>query len=147
LLSLISIYSKTGDPKEPQTKPEAMQFLLAAAPEEREANIEYTVKLFRAIAGHGFPFDERWHRNLASRSYDRAFHPQGVVRQLLTVLAQKNRKPKLRSISAPTLVIHGADDPLVPVDCGMNTAEAIPGAELMILDGMGHDQPHGGAWP
>ena len=65
----------------------------------------------------------------------------------MAILAQKNRKPALSSISTPTLVIHGTDDPLVKVECGKNTAAAILGAKLMIIDGMGHDLPHGGAWP
>jgi pimeloyl-ACP methyl ester carboxylesterase len=147
VLSLISIYSRTGDPNEPPPKPEAMEFLLTPLPEEREANIEHNLKIFRTIAGPGFPFDEEWHRRLATQAYDRAFYPQGVARQLVAVLTQKNPKPALASLSAPTLVIHGADDPLVLVEGGENTAAAIPGAELMIIEGMGHDLPHGGAWP
>ena len=148
VLSLISIYSRTGDPEEPQPKPEAMEVLLTPPPEEREANIEHTLKVYRTIAGPGFPFDEEWHRELASQSYDRAFYPQGVARQLVAIMAQKNRKSALASLSTPTLVIHGADDPLVQVEGGKNTAAAIPGAELMIIDGMGHDLPNGkGAWP
>lgn len=145
--SLISIYSTTGNPDLPQPKPEAMEFLLTPPPEGREANIEYTLKLFRTIAGSGFPFDEEWHRKMAVQAYDRAFYPQGVARQLAAILAQGNRKAALASISVPTLVIHGTDDPLVPVECGKDTAEAVPGAELKIIDGMGHDLPHGGAWP
>jgi pimeloyl-ACP methyl ester carboxylesterase len=67
----------------------------------------------------------------------------------VAVLTQQNRKPELGSVAVPTLVIHGADDPLVPVEGGKDTAEAIPGAELIIIDGMGHDLPHDGdgAWP
>jgi pimeloyl-ACP methyl ester carboxylesterase len=147
VLSLISIYSRTGDPSEPQPKPEAMEFLFTPLPEEREANIEYNLKMFRTIAGPGFPFDEAWHRNLATQAYDRAFYPQGVARQLVATLAQNNRKTALASLSTPALVIHGADDPLVPLEGGKNTAAAIPNAELMIIEGMGHDLPHGGAWP
>jgi pimeloyl-ACP methyl ester carboxylesterase len=145
--SLISIYSTTGNPDLLQPKPEAMEFLLTPPPEGREANIEYTLKLYRTIAGSGFPFDEKWHRMMAVQAYDRAFYPQGVARQLAAILAQGNRKAALASISVPTLVIHGTDDPLVPVECGKDTAEAVPGAELKIIDGMGHDLPHGGAWP
>ena len=145
--SLISIYSTTGNPDLPEPKPEAMEFLLTPPPEGREANIEYTLKLFRTIAGSGFPFDEKWHRKMAEQAYDRAFYPQGAARQLAAILAQGNRKAALASISVPTLVIHGTDDPLVPVECGKDTAEAVPGAELKIIDGMGHDLPHGGAWP
>jgi pimeloyl-ACP methyl ester carboxylesterase len=145
--SLISIYSTTGNPELPQPKPEVMEFLIAPPPEERDAYIEYTVRLFRTISGRGFPFDEEWTRELAARRYDRSFYPQGIARQLAAVLAQENRKPDLASVAAPTLVIHGADDPLVPVEGGRDTAEAVPGAELMIIEGMGHDLPHGGAWP
>ena len=144
--SLISIYSTTGNPELPQPKPEAMEVLITPAPEERDAYIEHLVKVFRTIAGPGFPFDEEWIRQLAARRYDRAFYPQGMARQLVGVLAHGNRKPALASLQIPTLVIHGSDDPLVPVECGKDTAEAIPGAELIIIEGMGHDLPHEGAW-
>ena len=146
-LSLISIYSTTGNPELPQPKPEAMEVALTPPPEEREASIEFSVKFFRTIAGPGFPFDEEWHRDKAAQAYDRAFYPEGVVRQLAAILAQENRKPALASVTLPALIIHGADDPLVPVECGRDTADAIPGAEFMVIDGMGHDLPHGGAWP
>lgn len=73
--------------------------------------------------------------------------PEGAARQLVAIIAQNNRRPALEALSTPTLVIHGADDPLVRVECGRNTAAAIPDAKLMIIDGMGHDLPHGGAWP
>jgi pimeloyl-ACP methyl ester carboxylesterase len=147
VLSLISIYSTTGNPELPQPKPEAMEILLTPPPEEREACIKHVMKFFHTIAGPGFPFDEEWHRKLAAQSYDRSFCLQGTERQLMAILAQSNRKPGLSSVSAPTLVIHGADDPLVPVEGGKDTAEAVPGAEILIIDGMGHDLPHGGAWP
>jgi pimeloyl-ACP methyl ester carboxylesterase len=147
VLSLISIYSNTGNPKLPQPKPEVMEVLLTPPPEEREASIEHQMKIFRTIRGPGFPLDEEWHRSLAEKSFDRSFYPQGKVRQFVAILASGNRKPDLASVSVPTLVIHGADDPLVPVEGGKDTAEAISGAELMIIEGMGHDLPHGGAWP
>jgi pimeloyl-ACP methyl ester carboxylesterase len=148
VLSLISIYSRTGDPDIPQPKPEVMGLLLTPPPEERAAFIEHELKVFRAITGPGFPFDEQYHRNLVAQTYDRAFYPQGAARQLMAIMAQSNRKPALASVSVPTLVVHGADDPLVPVQGGKETAEAVPGAELMIIDGMGHDVPSGkGAWP
>lgn len=145
--SLISIYSNMGDPEDPQPQPEAFELLTTPFPDEREASIEHAMKLFHTITGPGFPFDEEWHRKIAAQAFDRAFYPQGPVRQLAAILTQKNRRPALASVSVPTLVVHGADDPLVPVECGKNTAAAIPGAELMIIDGMGHDIPHSGAWP
>ena len=148
VLSLISIYSMTGNPDLPQPKPEVMQLLLTPPPGERSAFIEHTLKIFRAITGPGFLFDEEYHRKMAGQSYDRAFYPQGVARQLMAIMAQGNRKPALASVAVPTLVVHGADDPLVPVEGGKETAEAVPGAELLIIDGMGHDLPSGkGAWP
>jgi pimeloyl-ACP methyl ester carboxylesterase len=147
VLSLISIYSTTGNPELPQPRPEAMEVLLTPPPSERDAYIEHTVNVFRTIAGSGFPFDREFHRNLAARSYDRAFYPQGATRQLMAIVSQENRKPALGSVTVPTLVIHGSDDPLVPVECGRDTADAIPGAELLIIEGMGHDLPPAGAWP
>ncbi len=147
VLSLISIYSTTGNPDLPQPKPEIMEVLLTPPPEEREPCIEHTLKVFRTIAGPGFPFDEEYQRKIAAQAYDRAFYPQGVSRQLMAIMAQSNRKPALASVSVPTLVIHGDDDPLVPVEGGKDTAEAVPGTELIIIEGMGHDLPHSGAWP
>jgi pimeloyl-ACP methyl ester carboxylesterase len=147
LLSLISIYSTTGNPAVPAPKDEIMGLLLTPPPGERDAYVAFQLKVFRAIAGRGFPFDEAWHREVLAQGYDRAFYPLGMGRQLLAILAQENRKPALASVSAPTLVIHGTDDPLVPPEGGKDTAEAVPGSELMIIKGMGHDLPHGGAWP
>jgi len=147
ILSLISIYSTTGNPELPPPTPEAMEVLLTPPPLEREANIEHTLKFFRWITGPGFSFDEEWSRKLAAQAYDRAFYPMGAARQFAALFTQKNRKPALTSVSVPTLVIHGSDDPLLPVEDGKDTAEAVPGAELIIIEGMGHDLPHGGAWP
>ena len=147
VLSLISIYSNTGDPEEPQSESEARKFLLVPQSEEREAYIEHGIKFFSAISGPGFPYDEEWLRNFVAQSYDRAYNPEGTARQFVAILAQKNRRPELKSLSTPALIIHGANDPLVLVESGKNTAADIPGAELIIIDGMGHDLPHGGAWP
>jgi pimeloyl-ACP methyl ester carboxylesterase len=145
--SLTQVYATTGNPDLPLAKPEIMTLLLTPPPEGREAYIEYMMKLYKTIAGPGFSFDEDWHRKLAGRSYDRAYYGPGKARQFMATLAHGNRKSRLASIIAPTLVIHGADDPLVLVACGMDSAEAMPGAELMIIEGMGHDMPHGSAWP
>jgi pimeloyl-ACP methyl ester carboxylesterase len=147
VLSLISIYSNTGNPELPQAKPEVMGLLMAPPPEERGANVEHMLRLFKAIAGPGFPVDEKWSRKILAESFDRCFYPPGVARQLVAILAHGNRKPALASVKVPTLVIHGTADPLVPVEGGKDTAKAIPGAELILIEGMGHDLPHGGAWP
>jgi pimeloyl-ACP methyl ester carboxylesterase len=146
-LSLISIYSSTGNPELPQPKPEVIQLLIAAPPNEREGFVEHMVGLFKTIAGSGFPADEEWTRKIIAEGYDRCFCPQGMARQLVAILTHGNRKPALASVKVPTLVIHGTADPLVPVEGGKDTAKAIPGAQLMLIEGMGHDLPHGGAWP
>ncbi len=147
VLSLISIYSSTGNPALPQPNPEVLGLLIAPAPKEREANIGHMVKIFRTLAGPGFPIDEEWTRRIMAQSYDRCFCPQGMARQLVAIVAHGSRKPALASLKVPTLVVHGTADPLVPVEGGKDTAEAIPGSQLMLIKDMGHDLPHGGAWP
>jgi pimeloyl-ACP methyl ester carboxylesterase len=146
VLSIVSIMSSTGDPGLPQGRPEAMAVLLKPWPEEREANIEHGVNVWRTISGSGFAFDENRVREQAARSYDRCFYPPGPIRQLMAIVAHGSRKKALASITTPFLVIHGSDDPLVPVEAGRDTAQAVPGAELMIIEGMGHELPRE-AWP
>jgi pimeloyl-ACP methyl ester carboxylesterase len=145
--SLISIYSTTGNKDLPAPRPDVMELLFAPAPSEREAYIDHMVMLFKTMAGPGFPFDEAWTRMITARAYDRCFCPEGTGRQLLAIMNQPNRKKALASVTVPTLVIHGTDDPVVPVEAGVDTAEAVSGAELILIEGMGHDLPHGGAWP
>ena len=146
VLSLTSIMSTTGNPDLPQAKPEAMQVLLAPAPTEREAFIEESVRRRRILYGSGFPYDVEKQREIAAITYDRSFYPQGMVRQTVAILANGNRASKLGSIKVPTLIIHGGDDPLVPVEGGKETAESIDGADLIIIDGMGHSLPPE-TWP
>jgi pimeloyl-ACP methyl ester carboxylesterase len=146
VLSLISIYSTTGNPHLPQPKPEVMELLFSTPPQEREPFIQYELDIFRKITGPRFEFDEEWARKLVARAYDRSFCPQGTARQLLAILTQSNRKAALEGLRVPTLIIHGDADPLVPLEAGKDAAEAVPGAELKIMEGMGHDLPHGEAW-
>lgn len=145
--TMTQVYATTGNPELPGASAEIMDLLLAPPPPQREAYIEHMLKFYKAVAGSGFPFDEEWHRKLAARSFDRAYYPPGKARHYLAILAHGNRKPLLSSITAPTLVVHGSEDPLVPVSGGIDSAEAIPDAKLMIIEGMGHDMPHGSAWP
>ena len=147
VLSLTSIYSTTGNPDVPQPKPEVLGLLITPPPREREAFIEHMLGVFKAIAGPGFAVDEKWTRKIAAGSYDRCFCPQGMARQLVAILTHGDRGPALASVKVPTLVIHGTDDPLVSVEGGKATAKAVPGAQLMLIEGMGHDLPRGGAWP
>jgi pimeloyl-ACP methyl ester carboxylesterase len=141
VLSLTSIMSSTGNPELPQAKPEVMQILFTPVPKEREKYIKESVKRRHIIYGSGFPFDEELAKTLAVIEYDRCFYPVGLMRQLMAIMANGNRKIALNSIKVPTLVIHGTDDPLVPVEGGKDTVDAIPGAELLLIDGMGHSLP------
>jgi pimeloyl-ACP methyl ester carboxylesterase len=93
------------------------------------------------VGSPGFAMDEPAVRDRAARSFDRAHDPKGVARQLVAVLASPDRTSGMRGLRMPALVIHGRQDPLVTLSGGEATAAAIPGAELVVLDGMGHDLP------
>jgi pimeloyl-ACP methyl ester carboxylesterase len=144
--TLTSIMSTTGHPDLPTATPDAAAALFQPVPPDREGNIERAVRVFRAIGSPGFPFDEARVRARAARAYDRCFHPAGVARQMIAIVASGSRRDALRGLRTPTLVVHGADDPLIPLACGLDTAESIPGAELLIVEGMGHDLPRP-VWP
>jgi pimeloyl-ACP methyl ester carboxylesterase len=144
--SLTSIMSTTGSPELPPPKPEAMAVLMTPAPTERRVAIEQHVETARVIGSPGFPFDEARIRARGARLYDRAFYPVGVARQLAAIMGGKSRVEALKSLSVPALVIHGDADPLAPVEGGKETHAAIPGADLLIIEGMGHDLPPQ-VWP
>lgn len=144
--SLTSIMSTTGSPDLPAAAPEAMAVLLGPPPATRAEAIEQHLKTWRVIGSPGYPLDEARTRERGAMLYDRSFHPQGAARQLAAILAHGSRKQALAAVKAPALVIHGAADPLVPLAGGRDTAEAIPGAELRVFEGMGHDLPPA-LWP
>jgi len=144
--TLTSIMSTTGHPDLPTATPDAAAALFQPAPSDREGNIERAVRVFRVIGSPGFPFDEERVRARAARAYDRCFHPAGVARQMIAIIASGSRRDALHTLRVPTLVVHGADDPLIPLACGLDTAESIPGAELLIIEGMGHSLPPA-TWP
>lgn len=144
--SLTSIMSTTGSRELPPARPEAMAALLTPVPDEREAAIARSVEVFRVIGSPGFAFDEAEMRARAGRAFDRGANPAGVARQLVAILASGSRRDALGAVRVPTLVVHGADDPLVPVEAGRDTAQAVPGAELLEIEGMGHDLPKE-LWP
>ena len=144
--SLVSIMSNTGSRWTGQPALSAYRLFLAEAPEEREAFIEHVLALFRVVGSKGELFDEDYVRDVTARSYDRDHDPAGTGRQLGAVLKTGKRDAMLRKITAPTLVIHGDKDKLVHPSGGRATAKAIREAELLIIEGMGHDLPRG-AWP
>src|SRR6266850_1339346 len=139
--SLVSIMSSTGSPSLPPAKPELLARLAGPAPVGRDAAIEASVETWRLISGPGYPFDEAAVRERTALLYDRANHPQGQARQLAAIIAHGDRSPRLAGVRAPTLVIHGSDDPLVPVEGGKHTHASIAGSELLLIPGMGHDMP------
>jgi pimeloyl-ACP methyl ester carboxylesterase len=123
-----------------------MAVLLLPTPNDRDAYVERSLHVFRTIGSPGFPFEEDRVRRLALRSWERGISPDGPARQLLAVIASGSRHERLAALRVPTLVLHGADDPLMPVEHARDTAACIPGAELLVIEGMGHDLPRP-VWP
>ena len=140
VLSLTSIMSTTGNPNVGQPKPEAMATLMSPPPTTREAAIEQGVKTWTTSGGR-YSVDSAELRARIARDFDRSAYPAGTARQMLAILATGDRTEALGQVRVPTLVIHGAEDSLVTLSGGQATAEAIPGAELLVIDGMGHDFP------
>jgi pimeloyl-ACP methyl ester carboxylesterase len=140
VLTLTSIMSTTGNPELPRPSEELIRELFKPIPMEREASIKESVKRGRLTYG-SFPYNEQLAYEMRAKAYDRSFYPQGTMRQTAAIAANGNRKQNLATINVPTLIIHGKEDPLVPVEGGIDTADAIPGAELLLFDGMGHSMP------
>jgi pimeloyl-ACP methyl ester carboxylesterase len=146
VLSLTSIMSTTGERRAGRPKLRVWGVLLRRAPRDKDAAVEYFVRVFRMIGSKGFPADEDRIRAHAAEAYDRGHSPAGTGRQLAAIMASGDRTERLRELSVPTLVFHGRDDPLVPFRGGRATAAAIPGARLVAVPGMGHDLPRE-VWP
>lgn len=142
VLSLTSIMSTTGNPKLPRANKEAMA-VLANRPMsgEPEDMIAYSVRAARVIGSPAYPAEEERLQRRVRGDFERGWYPQGVARQMAAIVADGDRRTMLKTITAPTLVIHGEADPLVPLAGGKDTAENIPGARLMTIPGMGHDLP------
>lgn len=144
--SMTSIMSSTGNPELPPSTPEASQALLSRPGKTVDEVMDRTLHVQRVIGSPGYPDTEDAIRERAREDFERSFHPQGVSRQMAAIAASGNRKPALGRITTPTLVIHGKNDPLVPLAGGLDTHEAINGSELRIIEGMGHDLPEP-LWP
>ncbi|PAL20390.1 alpha/beta fold hydrolase [Sphingopyxis sp. GW247-27LB] len=142
VLSLTSIMSTTGNRRLPRARKEAMQVLanrpMGGDPEDM---IAYSVRAARVIGSPGYPAEEARLQRRVRADYERGFYPQGVARQMAAIVADGDRRAMLKDVKAPTLVIHGEDDPLVPLAGGRDTAASIAGARLMTIPGMGHDLP------
>jgi pimeloyl-ACP methyl ester carboxylesterase len=144
--SLTSIMSTTGNDQVGQPTDAALALFLLPPVSTREGAMDRAVLFNRTVGSPAYPTDETEPRDRAARAFDRAFNPQGVARQLAAAMTTPDRTEDLRRLDLPTLVIHGADDPVIALSGGQATAEAIPGAELVVIDGMGHDLPRP-LWP
>lgn len=144
--SLTSIMSTTGDPRLPPPTPAVMTVFTQPPPKTPEEYVEANVAAWLIFRGPGYPEDEKRDRARAIRAAQRGFNPEGGQRQMLAVYASGSRKKTLPNVKAPTLVIHGADDPLLPLAAGEDTAATIPGAKLVVLPRMGHALPLA-VWP
>jgi pimeloyl-ACP methyl ester carboxylesterase len=138
--SLVSIMSTTGERAVSEPTPEARESLMLPRPTTIDAAEERAVESARTIGSPGL-IDETRVRRLARIAFERANDPNGYQRQLDSIYAARDRTDQVREIRVPTLVIHGELDPLIPVAAGRATAAAIDGAELIVIEGMGHDMP------
>jgi pimeloyl-ACP methyl ester carboxylesterase len=145
VLSLTSIMSHAGGDDAVPPDAEALAVLLAPRPANRDEVLDMAVKARQVIGGKGWPLDEARIREDAGRAFDRCYHPAGFLRQMAAIMASPSRVDRLKELRVPTLVLHGLDDTLVPPENGRRTADAIPDATLVEIDGMGHDLPEG-AW-
>lgn len=141
-LSLTSIFSTTGNPKLPPAKPEAMKALITRPKSmEEDVLVDHGMMLARTIGSPGYPSEEERLRERTRATIQRSVYPEGPTRHLSAIVADGDRRPMLKDIAVPTLVLHGEDDPLVPCEGGRDTAASIPGARLKTIPGWGHDLP------
>ena len=141
VLSLTSIMSGPGGSDNVPPEPEGAAILAAPPPATREEQVALAMSIHRTLAGAGDQLDDAVERARAERSVDRAYYPLGVGRQLVAILAAPSRLERLKHVRVPTLVFHGTDDVLVPIENGRLVAGAVPGARFIAIDGMGHDIP------
>ena len=146
VLSLTSIMSTSGAPGLPPPTPEALAMLFKQTPTDEAGYLASYAETYRVLRVGSFPLDEARDRSRATQNFSRGLNPPGVARQLVAVLASGSRKEALGAVRAPTLVIHGDVDPLVPLACGLDVAASVPGAKLLVVEGMGHALPIS-MWP
>jgi pimeloyl-ACP methyl ester carboxylesterase len=140
VVSLISVMSSSGNPALPQPSPEMRARLIESAA-EGEALIVLNAENRAIFGSPGYPEPFAARLAAARAAFERSYRPDGVVRQMQAAIADGSRVERLHALAVPALVIHGADDPLIPVEAGRDTAAAIPGARLVVIEGMGHNIP------
>jgi pimeloyl-ACP methyl ester carboxylesterase len=145
VLTMTSIMSNTGEPDYSQSDPDAIEALMTPPPEERDAFVAFGTQRAKLFSSPRY-FDEAETARRLAAAYDRAFYPEGALRQMAAIRASADRADGLRGLAVPTLVIHGRADKLVLPMGGERTAELIPGANLLLMHDMGHDLPRP-LWP
>lgn len=144
VLSLTSIMSSSGAPSLPSARSDVARAMLSGPKSSQlEDVVDRTMKLFQMIGSPAYPQDLVEMRKRLIASTQRSYHPQGMARQLMAIVADSRRYQQLGQIKSPTLVIHGDADPLVPIACGRDTAARINKAQFVAIKGMGHDWPPG----
>lgn len=144
VLSLTSIMSSTGNPELPQAAPDIMAMMTRPAPNpfsDESGFLAHSLAFARRLSGSEYPIDDEGHRRLVLEEIQRAYDPGGTGRQIAAMAVTGDRRSRLAAITAPALIVHGTDDPLIVPACGEDTAISIPNADLMLIDGMGHDLP------
>ncbi|MEL6857224.1 MAG: alpha/beta hydrolase [Pseudomonadota bacterium] len=143
VLSLSAIMTTTGNPKLPRPSGKVMSAMVRRGPPPttRDEIIDLSVKTFGVIGTPGEDHNTNGMRDRITRSYDRNYNPAGVARQMSAIVAAGDFRKHTRSVKAPTLVLHGSADPLVPIEGGRDIAKLVRGARMEVLDGMGHDVP------
>jgi pimeloyl-ACP methyl ester carboxylesterase len=144
--SLTSVMSSPDPVRVGTPTPEVLALMLEPGATTREGVIEQSLRSWRLTGSPELGLDEAWMADIAGRQYDRAFYPDGVARQFAAIVGSPDRRPGLTGVTVPTLVVHGAIDPIVTLDGGRATAGAVPGSTLLVIDKMGHDLPKA-VWP
>ncbi len=146
LFSMTSVMSRTGEPGYGESSPEALAVLVGRPAQSREEYIERQVAAHHAYGSKAEWLDDQFIAARAAAAYDRCFCPAGVVRQMMAVARDGSRADELRTVDVPALVLHGSQDTLIDPSGGRRTAEVIPGARYVEIEGMGHDYPVA-VWP
>ena len=141
--SLTSLMSTNGKPGLPRANPELVKHMFTGRPNTGDPTVmlDHTVATAKMLGSPGYPRSDQEWRELIGASIERSFYPQGFIRQMAAIVDDGSRVERLKHINAPTLVIHGREDPLVPVEAGIDTARHIRESRLEIIEGMGHDIP------
>lgn len=142
-LTLTSIMSSTGNPALSTISEETLKIVTEIPPDDRDGYIAHTISMWRALWSKGFPFEEERARRYTEESFDRCYYPLGAAHHNMAAAEAGDRRAELARLNVPTLVIHGTADPMFPVEAGLDTANVIPDARSLLIEGMGHDMPIG----